>query len=156
MAGIVDGHADRTFGPAETGEPPGGRRHGVAGGRANRPGRSPTRGSLDVGPGHPFRTPIAWAASVGVVDGYPDDRFRPTDPVTRQSMAAVVWRWQGRPAAPPVTFPDVGWAHPFHDPVAWMAGLGITTGYPDGRFRPTTVVSRQSAVAFLHRLLAPQ
>ena len=68
-------------------------------------------------------------------------------------MASFLWRMAGEPD-PPVdapTFSDVAASSPFATPIAWLAGTGITTGYADGTFRPTDVVSRQSVAAFLHR-----
>ena len=152
LAGVVDGRGDRSFGPGGAVS----RQAAVAMAwrAAGEPtGPFPDPGFADVGPTHPFATPLAWAASAGIVTGYADGRFGPTDAVTRQSLAAVLWRWQGQPAAAPAGFTDVGPGHPFHPPVSWLAGVGITTGYPDGSFRPTAVVSRQGAAAFLHRLL---
>ncbi len=49
-------------------------------------------------------------------------------------------------------FIDVPADHPFVDAVRWAAVEGITGGWPDGTFRPTSVVTRQAAVAFLHRM----
>src|SRR5690606_12005666 len=46
-------------------------------------------------------------------------------------------------------FRDVGPAHTFCPDVDWLVGRGITTGYPDGTYRPGDVVSRQSMAAFL-------
>ena len=40
---------------------------------------------------------------------------------------------------------------PGFDEVEWLAGEGITGGYPDGTFRPASVVSRGSMATFLHR-----
>src|SRR5690606_12358366 len=37
--------------------------------------------------------------------------------------------------------------------VQWAAGRGIAAGFPDGRFRPGAVVTRQSAAAFVHRMV---
>ena len=37
------------------------------------------------------------------------------------------------------------------DDIAWMAGTGLSTGYPDGTYRPAVSVSRKSMAAFLHR-----
>jgi hypothetical protein len=54
------------------------------------------------------------------------------------------------PACTP-TFPDVSAGHAFFDEICWMAQMGITTGFDDGRFRPASAVTRQSMSAFLYR-----
>ena len=49
-------------------------------------------------------------------------------------------------------YEDVPTSHPFHGQILWMVSEGITTGFPDGTFRPTVAVTRQAAAAFLYRL----
>jgi hypothetical protein len=48
-------------------------------------------------------------------------------------------------------FSDVGPNNQFHDDVDWLVQHQITTGFPDGTFRPTQPVSRQAMAAFLSR-----
>ncbi len=48
-------------------------------------------------------------------------------------------------------FSDVSNAHPFHDEISAIADAGITTGFPDGTFRPTEPVTRQAMAAFMTR-----
>lgn len=36
---------------------------------------------------------VAWAASVGVVNGFEDGTFRPNDPITREQMAAILYNY---------------------------------------------------------------
>ena len=108
----------------------------------------------DVLSTHPFFGDIAWLATSGIAGGYPDGSFRPTTPVTRQAMAAFLWRSQGSPSGP---FPDpgffdIGAGHPFETEIAWMSEAELTTGYKDGTFRGDVTVSRQATAAFLWRL----
>ncbi len=49
-------------------------------------------------------------------------------------------------------FSDVPDDHPFVTEISWLVEAQLTTGFPDGRFRPTAEVSRQAAAAFLYRL----
>ncbi|MCC5952220.1 MAG: S-layer homology domain-containing protein [Acidimicrobiia bacterium] len=113
----------------------------------------------DVPADHPFHDDIAWLAATGITTGYPDGTFAPTNPVSRQAMAAFLhrlWDLTDLPDPPlddpTPTFTDVPADHPFHDDIAWLAATGITTGFPDGTFAPTNPVSRQAMAAFLHRL----
>jgi CSLREA domain-containing protein len=116
----------------------------------------------DVPPSHLFFGEIGWMANEGIAAGRPDGTFGPAAPVTRDAMAAFLyryWKMQGPFALENVEFdyPDPGFSdvptnHPFHDEIAWMAALGVTTGTGSGVFEPGAPVSRQSMAAFLHRL----
>ena len=89
---------------------------------------------------------------------------RSTRPTTAAALAVVVVAAVLAPlvAASPATpgtascgaggFADVGVGHPFRDDICWMADEGISTGYPDGTYRPSAPVSRQAMSAFLYRL----
>ena len=50
------------------------------------------------------------------------------------------------------SFPDVTEKTDHHDHITWLAGTGITKGYPDGTYRPMEMVYRQDMAAFLYRL----
>lgn len=108
----------------------------------------------DVPADHPFHADIAWLVAEGITTGFDDGTFRPSAPVSRQAMAAFLYRMAGQPpvALPsPPTFSDVGSSHPFRREVEWLADSGITGGYVDGTFRPSAPVTRQAMAAFLHR-----
>lgn len=108
----------------------------------------------DVPASNQFCEDVAWARDWGITMGYPGGGFHPTDPVTRQAMAAFLYRSAGRPAVPICAggpFPDVPGSHPFCEEIDWLVDQGITTGYEDGTFRPAADVSRQAMAAFLYR-----
>ena len=108
----------------------------------------------DVGPTDGFYKEIEWLATTGITGGCGGTSFCPTAPVSRQSMAAFLYRFAGEPAfTAPATasFTDVPTTSLFFAQVEWLATTGITTGFPDGTFKPLDVVSRQSMAAFLHR-----
>jgi hypothetical protein len=46
----------------------------------------------DVGATHPFFLEVQWMVSEGITGGFPDGTFRPAASVTRQSMAAFLYR----------------------------------------------------------------
>jgi hypothetical protein len=110
----------------------------------------------DVPSSHPFAAEIGWLVDEGVADGYADGTFGPTAPVSRQALAAFLARYQGAPVpaggCPGAPFADVPADHPFCGEIDWLRLQGLATGYDDGSFRPTATVSRQAAVAMLHRL----
>ncbi|WP_298455399.1 glycoside hydrolase family 3 N-terminal domain-containing protein [uncultured Cellulomonas sp.] len=111
----------------------------------------------DVPATHDFAEAIAWLVQANITTGYEDGTFRPTTPISRQAMAAFVYRLVHDGAdAPGCTtrpFPDVDVANQFCGEIAWMQDAGLTTGYADGTYRPTAAISRQAMAAFLHRLL---
>ena len=46
-----------------------------------------------VAAGQWYASPIAWAAANGIVDGYGDGRIGPNDTITREQMAAILYRY---------------------------------------------------------------
>jgi hypothetical protein len=107
----------------------------------------------DVPEGHPFEDAIAWASIAGIANGFPDGTFRPGDEVTRQAVAAWVWRYAGEPPpGGPPPFSDVAPDHPFAEPIAWVAEAGIAGGFSDGTFRPAQDITRQAVAAWICRL----
>lgn len=115
----------------------------------------------DLGPSNTFTGDIAWLANSRITTGYPDGTFRPGGSVTRQEMAAYLYRYMhpDAPTAPTCiynAFKDVKKTDRFCGEIRWLAGTGITTGYADGTFRPTVKISRQEIAAFLYRLQHPE
>lgn len=117
---------------------------------------------VDVPPGAAFYTEIMWLASEGVATGWiePDGSrtFRPLLPVTRDAMAAFLYRLAGEPAfSPPDVSPftDVAATTVFYREITWLYHKDITTGWvlPDGSrvFRPSEAVERAAMAAFLYR-----
>ena len=118
----------------------------------------------DVTEDTPHYREIMWLAAQGISTGYPDGTFRPMLSVTRQDMAAFLFRlaklakkgdatdaWQPTEEQTSA-FSDVTDDTPHSREVAWLAATGVSTGYPDGTFRPLFSVVRQDMAAFLHRL----
>jgi hypothetical protein len=89
----------------------------------------------------------------GFTSGFPDGTYRPENGVTRAEMAVFLLKaMHGTAYTPPTptggSFNDVGghWAE------AWIEQLkaeGITSGYPDGSYKPENQVSRAEMAVFL-------
>lgn len=110
----------------------------------------------DVPDSHPFCGEIEWLADGDIAGGFPDGTYRPSQPVSRQSMALFLYRFAGLPDGEDPTcasaeFTDVPTSHPFCGEIDWLVAEGITEGFSDDTFRPTLSVSRQGMAAFLHR-----
>jgi hypothetical protein len=85
-------------------------------------------------------------------------QFRPTEPVSREAMAAFLYRAAGSPEfTPPATSPftDVATGYPFYKQISWLAANNISTGWVMGdgskQFRPLQPVTREAMAAFLQR-----
>ncbi|WP_299169624.1 S-layer homology domain-containing protein [uncultured Arthrobacter sp.] len=107
----------------------------------------------DVKPGMEHYKEMAWLAEQGISKGWDDGTFRPTTPVNRDAMAAFLYRMVEAPTngSEPATFPDVTKDNQFFKEISWLASTGITTGYPDGTFKPVQSVNRDAMAAFLYR-----
>lgn len=107
---------------------------------------------------------VLWLAASGISRGYPDGTFRPMGAVVRQDMAAFLFRlaklagkggaadgWQPTNEQK-AAFSDVDENTAHYREVLWLGASGVSTGFPDGTFRPKNTVVRQDMAAFLHRL----
>lgn len=101
----------------------------------------------------------AWAVEAGISTVPASD---PTwqDPVTREAMAAFLYRAAGSPEFRPPwrsPFEDLTRASAFYREITWLYCNGITTGVDmdgDGRpeFAPTDPLTREAGAAWLHRV----
>lgn len=114
----------------------------------------------DVTTATPFSDEIAWLAGQGISTGWPVDgrrEFRPLANVTRDAMAAFLYRSAGSPEfEPPAASPfsDVSVDSSFYKEIAWLADQEISTGWaaPGGaEYRPFDPITRDAMAAFLFR-----
>jgi len=97
------------------------------------------------------------ALSHGLIEGFEDGTFRPSERVTRAQVATMLSRALGLSPQGDLPFTDAeeipGWAGGH---VAALANLDIIRGYPVNEayyFRPDEVTTRAEAAAFLTRYL---
>ncbi|WP_062213204.1 S-layer homology domain-containing protein [Demequina oxidasica] len=115
------------------------------------PSRSPFK---DVSKSDQFYKEIVWLSKEGISTGYSNGTFKPGDKITREAIAAFLYRFNGTPSfkAPSKSpFKDMKTSSKFYKEVTWLAKSGMTTGYSDGTFRPKINVSREAIAAFLYR-----
>jgi hypothetical protein len=88
----------------------------------------------DVPGGSTFYTYIHWLACGGVVNGYSDGTFRPSNNATRAQFAKMIVLGVGWTLANPTnnTFHDVSVGSTFYTYVETAVGHGIINGYPCG------------------------
>jgi|SRR5690625_1534045 len=108
----------------------------------------------DVAPNNSFHSEITWMGLSGISTGYADGSFRPKNPITREAMAAFMYRLAGEPAytAPAKSqFKDVDTSDTFYQEISWLNSTKITTGYSDKTFRPKSLITREAMAAFMYR-----
>ena len=99
-----------------------------------------------------YYEPVTTLASLGIVNGYGNGNFGPTDPITRAQFVAMTIRFaevQERDC----NFTDVPpsyWAAPA---IGAANAYGWVDGYDDGLFHPEDTILRSQAAAILNRML---
>lgn len=87
----------------------------------------PTNSFFDVPADAWYAPGVSWAQEVEITSGYGGGRFGPNDPVTREQMAAILWRYTGSPKADTAApFADRERISPWAAPAAdWTASAGV-------------------------------
>lgn len=98
-----------------------------------------------------FRDDVEYVNLQGIMRGTQDTVFSPEMTLTRAQMVTMLWRLAGEPAAAGASFADVPGGQWYSDAVAWAASKKIVEGYDDGNFYPDNALTREQAVAILHR-----
>lgn len=123
---------------------------------AGTPVGSVTTGFSDVIDGAWYVDAVNWATENKIVSGYGNSLFGTFDPVTREQIAAILWRHAGSPSAEAgATFSDVSaisdWAV---DAVNWAYAAGIVGGKENNRFDPKASTTRAEVAAMLRNYLS--
>ena len=119
---------------------------------AGSPAVSGTVRFPDVAPTAYYAGAAAWAADSGLVNGYADGRFGADDPVTRQQLITILWRWAGSPEASAEDLPDESAIAAYARTAAdWSQANGILALRAGGRFDPRTPATRAEVVSALYQ-----
>ena len=105
-----------------------------------------------------FRPIFAWAAANGIVNGVGGNKFAPSEPVTREQLAAIFFRY-AKAEAPEADvlsgYPDAESVSTYaRDAMAWAVSTGLVTGSKeaDGTYlAPQGLAAREQAAAILMR-----
>ncbi len=109
----------------------------------------------DVKVGDWYCEAVRWADSAGVVTGYGNGKFGPNDPVTREQMATMLWRYAGSPNVDGslTAFVDGEqtreWAR---SAVTWTVEQGLIVGVGDHRLDPRGQTTRAQTSTILMRV----
>jgi len=109
----------------------------------------------DIETGSIYADAAAWTSEKGVMYGYGGGVFGTNDPVTREQMAAILWRYAGSPAAgSSQNFADedsiAGYAQ---EAVDWARANGVINGKDGNLFDPKGSLTRAQTAAILYRYL---
>lgn len=101
-----------------------------------------------------FQTQIDWMYDQKLSTGWADGTFRPFTTMSREAMAAFMYRLAGSPDfTPPAVSPfdDVPTSHDFYSQIAWMKFTELSTGWADRTYRPYESITREAMSAFINR-----
>ena len=93
---------------------------------------------------------ILWASQRGLVGGYGGGIFGTNDPVTRQDMTTILWRYAGSPTMGASNFSDSASVSSYAvSAVAWAEHYGVVAPVSGNVFAPGSNATRAQAAAAL-------
>lgn len=115
----------------------------------------------DVPAGQWYSDAVAWAAANKIVNGYDETTFGPMNAVTREQMAAILFRYEQVKGLENVTleenlnrFPDQNKISAYAIPaLQWAVGQKIINGNADGTLAPTGTATRAQVAQIFTNLL---
>ena len=114
----------------------------------------------DVEAGAYYEQAVSWAEAHGIVKGYGNGKFGPNDPITREQLVSILWRYaqcKGMDVSVGentniLSYKDINeageWAIPA---LQWACGEGLMNGKPGGVLDPRGHATRAEAAAVLMR-----
>lgn len=126
----------------------------------NRPTVSTMSSFKDVKSNAYYADPVAWAAKNGIVTGYEDNTFRPTQKITRQEMAIMLYNYAKYKG---MSLSAKGDLSQFKDnskvasyagtQMSWAVGSGIIGGIGNGLLDPRGEATRAQGTVMLKKFL---
>lgn len=105
----------------------------------------------DVTNGYWAKSSIDYMTARGLMSGKLDGTFGGSEPIQRRTVAMMLWRLAGSPSVTgDCPFTDVE-EDRYYNAIVWAYRNNIISGYSDGTFRSTAIISRQHFAAMLHR-----
>lgn len=112
----------------------------------------------DVSQGAWYAAAISWAMRSGILTGYGDGRVGPDDPITREQLAAILYRYAGQKGYDTSAQSDLsGFADAdaisayARIPLAWAYATGIVNGTDATTLAPDGTATRAQAATMLMR-----
>ena len=114
----------------------------------------------DVEAGKWYADAITWAAENGIFAGYGKDKFGPDDPITREQLAAIFYRYADYKGydltvkGNPDTFKDADKITDYaKTAMQWTVGSGLVKGKSSNLLDPQGTATRAEIAAMLHRFI---
>lgn len=112
----------------------------------------------DVKAGSYYEAAITWAAANGIVNGFSPEKFGPDDNITREQMAAILYRYaafkkydvSARADLSRYTDSDTISSYAL-DYISWANAKGLINGMSDTTLEPKGEATRAQVAAILHR-----
>ena len=107
-----------------------------------------------------YRNAVVWAYHMGVTDGVKADRFAPDQPVSREQLVSMLYRYRQLTMATPALMDALS---PFRDaslisswaeePMRWAVTSGVITGTSSTRLSPDGSANRAQMATILMRFV---
>lgn len=122
---------------------------------AGSPAVSGSDAFTDTQEGAWYADAVLWASQEGVISGYGNGLFGTNDPVSREQIATILWRYAGSPSA------DAGQDFADESEIAsyavaavdWARANGVVNGADGNRFLPRNSASRAEVATMLRNFL---
>ena len=108
----------------------------------------------DVSSSAYYAAAVNWASSKGIVNGTGTDAFSPNASITREQLAAMLYRYAGEPSvsADLSAYTDAVSISPYAEKaVEWCVAKGILSGKSATRLAPQDTATRAECAAMLQR-----
>jgi len=112
----------------------------------------------DVSPDQYYAAAVKWASENNIISGYENGQFKPDEPITREQMVAVMYRFAAYAGLDISITTDIDKFEDSEDvsswaiyAVKWAVGSGILGGRTDGTLDPQGPVQRCEVAAILLR-----
>lgn len=106
----------------------------------------------DIVPGSALEKEMKEMINLGILSGYPDGTYRPTEKVTREQFAAFINRALELPAGTH-TFADVPQDSSLSDEIGAIYKSGLMYGISDKMFQPKAEITREQVAQTLKNVL---
>ena len=113
----------------------------------------------DVESGSYYENAVAWTNENGIVSGISEDCFAPNEPITREQMAAIIYRYAAFKGYDITTSSNTSYTDNDNisdyakDAVIWAAEKTVMTGNTDGSFAPKANTTRAQTASVFMRMV---
>lgn len=124
---------------------------------SGEPAVSQDSGFADVAADAYYADAVSWETEQGIVTGTSQTAFSPDESVTREQMAALLYRYAGEPSAAGdlSAYADADSVSAYaSDAMAWCVENGVLNGTDGSRLEPAASATRAEVAAVLQRFAA--